>query len=244
LGHKSKNIMKQLNKTQSILYHFYPGILITGGFIFLAPMSIRYGYPPQFGMLMAILMVAIPVLTLHLFAAKKREQLNNIFALNGYSNRLPAGKLVLYSIGLVAAAFIIWGITQPVDIYISKTLFKWLPKWYTVQDFAGYSAGKVKITLLLNLVLNGLLAPVAEELYFRGYLLPRMKTWSKYAFVVNAVCFSLYHLWQPYVYLTLILALMPMVYLVNKTRDLRLGLLTHSLLNIIGAILSLLMLNR
>jgi membrane protease YdiL (CAAX protease family) len=234
--------MKQLGKTRSIIYHLYPGILITLGFIILAPLSIQYGYPPQFGMLAAIVIVAIPVLLLHLCNVKKQEGANNISRLNGLTNRLPMWRLILYSLGLVAAAFIIWGITQPLDLYISHKFFKWLPTWYTVQDFAGYDTGKVKITLALNLLLNGILAPYAEEFYFRGYLLARMTAWGKYAFVINAVFFSLYHFWQPYIYLTLILALLPMIFMVYKTRDIRLGILTHSLLNIIGAILSLVLL--
>ena len=236
--------MKQLSKTRSIYYHLYPGILITLAFIVLAPLSISYGYPPQFAMLICIILVAVPVLTIHLIIAKKTEGADQISHLNGLNNRLPPAKLALYVLGLIVGAFVIWGITQPADMYISRHFFKWLPSWFTVQNFAGYSRDKIKITLILNLILNGIIAPYAEELYFRGYLLPRMNAWGKYAFVINAVLFSLYHFWQPYVYLTLILSLMPMIYLVYKTRDIRIGILTHSLLNMIGAILSFAMLQR
>jgi hypothetical protein len=65
-----------------------------------------------------------------------------------------------------------------------------------------------------------------------------MAAWGKWSFVSNTVLFSLYHFWQPYVYLTLIIALLPMIYLVWKTKDLRLAILTHCLLNIVGALLS------
>ncbi len=230
--------MKQLSKTRSVIYHLYPGLLITLAFIVLAPLSIRYGYPPQFGMLLCIILVAIPVLTIHLIRAKKQENLSKIASLNGFTNRLPAVKLILYTFGLVIAAFVIWGITQPADLYVSKHFFTSLPAWFTVQGFGGYSSEKIKITLILNLMLNGIIAPYAEEIYFRGYLLARMNAWGKYAFVANAILFSLYHFWQPYVYLTLILSLLPMIYMVNKTRDMRLGILTHSMMNIIGALLS------
>ena len=134
--------------------------------------------------------------------------------------------------------FLIWGITQPLDKIITDKIFNWLPAWYTVQDFKGYSKASIELTLILNLLLNGFFAPVVEEYYFRGYLLPRMAAWGKWAFVLNTVLFSLYHFWQPYVYLTLIIALLPMIYMVWKTKDLRLAILTHSLLNIVGALLS------
>ena len=119
-----------------------------------------------------------------------------------------------------------------------------MPDWYTVQDFTGYDKSKILITLIFNLLLNGFLAPYIEELNFRGYLLPRINSWGKSAFFVNAVLFSLYHFWQPYIYLTLILSLLPMTYLVWKTRDLRLSILTHSLLNLGGALLSFGLLNK
>ncbi len=161
-----------------------------------------------------------------------------MWELNGYKNKLSTGKLILYALALVVFAFLIWGITQPVDKIITNKIFSWLPNWYTVQDFNGYSKEAIQLTLIFNLLLNGFLAPFVEELYFRGYLLPRMAAWGKLAFVLNAILFSFYHFWQPYVYFTLILSLLPMTYLVWKTKDLRLGILTHSLLNVIGALLS------
>lgn len=230
--------MKSLTKSQSILYHLYPGVLITIGFIFLAPRVMKHGFPPQFGMLVAVVIIAVPVLVAHLYNVKKLEGQRNLTSLNGYTNRLSTPKLILYSLGLVVFAFMIWGATQPINNILTEKLFSWLPDWYTVQDFSGYDKNKIKITLIFNLTLNGLLAPYVEELYFRGYLLSRMNTWGRGAFLVNALLFSLYHFWQPYIYLTLLLSLLPMTYLVWKTGDLRLAILTHCLLNLIGAILS------
>ena len=234
----------QLSKVRAIVFHLYPGLFITLGFIILAPFFMRYGFPPQFGSLIAIAMVAVPLLGLHLLRVRKKENKNHIIEINRLTNKLPVSKLILYSIALVIFAFIIWGATQPLDAIITKKFLSWLPAWYTVQDLSGYAKDKIVITLILNLILNGFLAPYMEELYFRGYLLSRMQSFGKYAFVVNAFLFSLYHFWQPYVYLTLILSLMPMIWLVYKTKDLRLSILTHSLLNLVGALLSFGLLNK
>ena len=230
--------MQQLSKLKSVLYHLYPGIIITLCFILITPFLVQHGYPPQLGSLLAIIIVAIPLLLAHLFLAKKKERRKNIWGLNVYKNKLSTGKLILYALGLVVLMFLIWGITQPLDKIITDKIFNWLPAWYTVQDFKGYSKASIELTLFFNLLLNGFFAPVVEEYYFRGYLLPRMAAWGKWAFVLNTVLFSLYHFWQPYVYLTLIIALLPMIYMVWKTKDLRLAILTHSLLNIVGALLS------
>ena len=230
--------MKQLNKSKRILYHLYPGILITLGFVLITPIMLRNGFPPQLSMMVCIVFVVVPVFIFHLIQAQKGENRTKIIQLNGFREKLPTGKLILNSFGLLVFAFLMWGLFQPIDLFLAEHVFFWLPDWYTVQDFEGYSIGIIRITLIANLILNGILAPVIEEFYFRGYLLPRMEVWGKYAFVVNAVLFSLYHLWQPYIYLTLIAALLPMTYLVWKTKDLRLAILTHCLLNLVGAMLS------
>jgi len=230
--------MQQLTKTKAIVFHLYPGIIIAICFAILTPAFISYQLPPQFSILVAIGIVAIPLLVIHLNEAKRSEYKSSLKDINGYRNRISTGKLVLYIAGLVIFMFLTWGITQPLNKVITERLFSWLPSWYTVQDFNGYGKQAILVTLVLNLLLNGIVAPLVEEYYFRGYLLPRMMAWGKWAFVVNAILFSFYHFWQPHVYLTLLIALLPLSWAVWKTKDLRVGIYTHCALNIIGALTS------
>jgi CAAX protease family protein len=230
--------IKQLTRSQAILYHLYPGIIIVLSFVVLTPILISHHYPPQLSILVSIILVAIPLFISHLNWARKREASKSLWQLNGYKNKLRTDKLILYSLALVMFMYLVWGVTAPLNKIISDKLLAWLPGWFTVQGFTDYGRDIIVVTLIVNLVVNGLLAPFFEEFYFRGYLLPRMARWGKWAFVVNAILFSFYHFWQPYIYLTLILSLLPMTWLVWKTRDLRLAILTHCLLNIVGALLS------
>ncbi len=235
--------MNQHSKARSIFNHLYPGILITIFFIWITPLLTARGWPPQLSMLIAIAVIVTPVILLHLHRAKSIEKRNRLQELISYKEKLPGWKLVVYSVGLILFAYIVYGLTQPVNEYLSDTLFHWLPEWYLVRDFEGYPKKVVMIVLFLNLILNGLLAPVLEEIYFRGYLLPRMASFGKGAPIINALLFSIYHFWQPQIYLTLIIAMLPMTYLVWKTRSLRLAIYTHCGLNILGGLLSLAMIN-
>lgn len=230
--------MQQLSKAKSIINHLYPGVLITIGFVILTPLLLKKHYPPQLSLLFCVIIIALPLLLGHLLWAKHKEEAKNIYALNAYTNKLPTGRLILYVLSLVVFSYIMWGITQPLNKVITDKFLGWLPGWFTTQDFSGYNQEVIKLTLILNLIVNGLIAPFVEELYFRAYLLPRMQVWGKWAFVVNTVLFSLYHFWQPYIYLTLLFSLLPMIYMVWKTKDLRVGILTHCLMNLIGALLS------
>ena len=234
--------MRQLSKTSAIVYHLYPGVLITLFFILVTPYFINNGLPPQLSMLVAIVMVVVPIIYFHLYKAKQKEELGRIKDLFSHTQKLANRKAILYTLGLIVFAFLVYGLMQPLNEVITDKFLFWLPDWYQVRDFSGYSRNIILLTLVLNLVLNGILAPVAEELYFRGYLLPRMETWGKMAPIVNAVLFSLYHFWQPQIYLTLIIALVPLSFLTWKTKSLKLAIYAHCGLNIVGAILSFAML--
>lgn len=230
--------MQQLSRSKAVWYHLYPGILITVLFTLVAPQFLKLQYPPQFSLLAIIFLFGLPVFYLHLFSVKRNENSNTIFKLNRFDKKIPGRQLFLYCAGLFTFAFLIWGVTEPLNKVLADKLLSWLPSWYSVQDFDGYSKSVVVQTLIFNLLLNGAIAPLMEELYFRGYLLPRMESWGRWAPVVNTILFSLYHLWQPQIWLTLLISLFPMCYLVWKTQDLRIGIYTHCLLNIVGALLS------
>ena len=86
----------------------------------------KYGFPPQFGMLLSIVVVAVPLLIVHMLRAKKQENKKSIYELNGYTRKLSTGKLILYALGLVVFAFVVWGATQPLNIIITQKLLSWL----------------------------------------------------------------------------------------------------------------------
>jgi membrane protease YdiL (CAAX protease family) len=70
-----------------------------------------------------------------------------------------------------------------------------------------------------------------EELYFRGYLLPRMESLGAWAPLVNIVLFSLYHFWSPWENIVRLLAMLPWFYAVWRTRNIYLALLVHFIIN-------------
>ena len=82
--------------------------------------------------------------------------------------------------------------------------------------------------------------PFVEELYFRGFLLPGMERYAKsWAWVLNVVLFSLYHFFSPWENPGRIIALLPLVFWVWRTRNIRFSIFTHILLNTGGAVMML-----
>jgi membrane protease YdiL (CAAX protease family) len=89
----------------------------------------------------------------------------------------------------------------------------------------------VGLSLALNVVV-----PWVEELYFRGYLLPRMGALGRWAPLVNTALFSLYHAWLPWEFFSRVVALLSAIYVVWWKRDLRVSIWVHVLLNSTGSI--------
>ncbi len=87
------------------------------------------------------------------------------------------------------------------------------------------------------------LAPLVEELLFRGLLLPRMRTaFGKRDWVANGTLFTLYHVHQPWsMPATLLDGIFAAAYPTKRYRSTWMGIVTHTLPSFIitGAILSL-----
>jgi hypothetical protein len=93
--------------------------------------------------------------------------------------------------------------------------------------------------LWLGLFLSGLVAPVVEELYFRGYLLPRIPVSGKLAPVTNAALHSAYHFYAPWNFLSFFLGFLPLAYYFRLRGNLLPTVITHALFNSVGLIVLL-----
>ncbi len=123
--------------------------------------------------------------------------------------------------------------------FLSRTIFAWLPTWFFRDDFSHVAHPILLLTLALLFALNVVAAPIVEELYFRGYLLPRLALLGNRAPAVHLVLFTLYYLWQPWLYPTLLISLAPLIVAVWRTRSVRLGIATHCALNLISGVASI-----
>ena len=93
------------------------------------------------------------------------------------------------------------------------------------------------------LVAVALLAPVVEELLFRGLLLPRMRdVFGRRDFVASGALFAVYHVHQPWsIPASLIDGIVNQAYPTRRFQSTWMGLITHTVPSfvIIGVVLSL-----
>ncbi len=227
---------------KSVILHLLPGLLILLFYIITAPFITRLGLPSMFALQLAILFILIPFELGYLFYQGKKE--NGRSSLKGivlYREPTPIWQyfiLVPVFLGWSIICFLI--ISPPIENYLIKTLFSWLPNWFFLDNFVKnislYSKSALILTWALGLMVQGIGA-IVEELYFRGYLMPRISRLEVWAPLINILLFSLYHLDSLWQTPARILALLPVIYAVWWKRNIYLGIAWHFIVNIVGMIL-------
>lgn len=232
-----------------LVLHLAPGALATLVYLALIPATVRLHFPPMAALLFSGALALVPLELGHLLLQGKR--LNHRWSFEGivlYRRRDWAGwRYLLTALGLCILSIAGFELFQPLDRLWKQAVFPWLPSWYVFSDLSQYTQFSRPVLIAVfsaRLLLDGFLFPIVEELYFRGYLLPRMSRFGWAAPFLNCALFSLYHFWQPYNLPTLFVVSLPMVLGVWKTKNVRVGIYTHILLNTIGAILALIQVLR
>ena len=230
---------------RSVGLHLLPGLLILIFYVSTAPIMESLGYPAFMALLLAIAFVLIPFeLGFLLYQGKRR---NGTYSLKGivlYRETMPWWQYAALAIPLFLwVGLIMMLVSPPIDNFLIENTFAWLPDWFFIFTFEDnleqYTQSALVLTAVLNLLLNGLLGPIVEELYFRGYLLPRISRLGAWAPLDNILLFSLYHFFTPWQNLGRILAFTPLYYAVWWKRNIYLGMIVHCAGNLVGGLMML-----
>ena len=238
----NQNELKQFNLLQIILYHLLPGLPMLLLIIVFANPTWGLGWPVLISLLLAAALGALPAQVGILFFTA-RKQGKKIRDLIGFTEKMPLLKTIGWAAPCLAFALFAFMVLAPLE-HPLWTIFNWVPDWFRADRFNPATAERflLILSIILNFAINGLFGPFVEEIYFRGYLLPRMNKLGTGAPFVNAVLFSLYHMFTPWENITRILVLTPMIYIVWKKRNIRIALWFHCTLNILSCIGMLFML--
>ncbi len=231
---------EQYSVGKLLALHVLPGLLIGGVFVASARLAMRMRFPPLFAMLVAGLVVGMAFQLWHLLNEGRKR--NGTWSLQGivlYREPMPLRQYLVWVPLFTILAFIINGLTSPIGAALLNEL-PWLPGWFEMRDVSmltSYPRSALLVTFTLYLALNGIAAPIVEELYFRGYLMPRLSRFGRWTAVVEVALFTVYHIWQPYYWITQFFSMLPIVTAVAWKRNIRLGIAAHMALNIIGGLL-------
>jgi membrane protease YdiL (CAAX protease family) len=228
---------------RSFLLHIAPGVLVTVAFLLLKPLIDPSGYPPLMAFLLAVLLIDIPfMLGVMLHEGKK---LTGRYTLDGvvlYREKVSWKKFVLIFAGAFAGVYVLLMLVTPINNFLTENIFSGLPDWIFLEEQTQYEAYAKNILVLvfaLQLVLTGIILPWVEELYFRGYLMPRISRYGKWTPLLGGFFFGLYHIWQLYGFLTVFLLGAALGYVIWWKKDIRLSIGLHVIANALGRVVFL-----
>lgn len=226
---------------QSIILHLLPGILV-GGFYFLARKPvINLGFPSIFALFLAFALVLVPVELGYLFVqGKKTTGRYTLRGIISYRNPILWWQYIGWPIIIVTVIGIIFSALKPIDAFIQEKLFFWMPDLNSGLD-GNYSRTVLIITYAMSLIFNVFLAPLVEELYFRGYLLPRIN--GRFAILFHSFLFAAIHVFTPWMMITRTLGLLPLVFGV-KNLNIYVGMIVHILCNSVDFIAGMVFISK
>ena len=241
-----KNDIAEHSLFKSVVLHLLPGIL--GGICYftLVPLVKSNGFPSIMALILAGVFVLIPF-ELGFLILQKRASGQRLF--NGvirYFKKIPIWQYFV----LIPTIFILTGLLFKAFGFTSvflKSFFGWIPSEMTFDMGldSGYPKSKLVITYTLFLILVVLILPTIEELYFRGYLLPRMPSRLKGGTeIIHSGLFALYHTWTPWMVIVRTFGVLPMIYAVKRKENIFIGIVAHCLLNSIDLFIGLMFISK
>jgi membrane protease YdiL (CAAX protease family) len=231
---------EQHSLLKSVILHLLPGILILAFFIALTPLLTDKGFPTLFCLFLAVAVILIPFeLGYILYQAKSK---NKNFSLEGivlYRRKIPRRQYFAFILPILVWALVAYFvIAPPIQDSWKNEYFSWLPAWFFLDyNIEQCSKSILLVTWIMGILFNGIAGPIVEELYFRGYLLPRISRFKDRAPLINVFLFSVYHFFSPWRNLERILALLPGIYIIQWKKNIYIGIIPHCLLNTTGMLL-------
>jgi membrane protease YdiL (CAAX protease family) len=230
--------------------HLLPGALGVAAYAALSGPVRTAGYPPLAALLAAAGLVILPVELLILWLAQGRARRTGE-TLIPYRAPLSLRSWAWLVPALLIAAILASLILAPIDSVMGRTISTLFPAWDQIGHgleplagkplastiVSGYSSSVWLVTLGAYLLVNGVAEPIVEELYFRGWLLPRLDRLGRWAPLMNVAMFSLYHFWLPVQLLSRLAAVTPFAYAVRQRRNVYLGMVVHISLNLVAGVI-------
>mgnify|MGYP001811622724 FL=1 len=222
-----------ISAVQAAVLQVVPGIASAPVFALLAWIMARHDVPNIFALSLSILLVEVPVCWAIMLHRVRREtatfSLRDAFP---WMQSLPWWQYLLLGLPLVVVSMImIVGIGPRIETALLGTAFTWVPQWFVMRPDPGLFAAMSRAMLLtlwalmfFGMVLAG---GVTQELYARGFLLPRTQHLGLWAPAWNALWFAVLHAIAPWSWPAFFLLNLPWADVVWWKRSVKIGHFIH-----------------
>jgi membrane protease YdiL (CAAX protease family) len=227
-------------KLSSVIFlHFAPAAAIAAVYLLLSSLAPRVHMPRLLALMIAFVFAGIP-LQLAIIRNASRRAGHSVVT---FRKRLPLWQHVAGALLLIAIDFALLRLPLGrVSEFLATHVFKWLPVAFSPgadDDLAGVGRGLLLAVLVTQLVIDGIVNPIVEERYFRGFLLPSLGRWRGAAPVASTLFFALAHFWQPYNVVSIFAFVLPLTLFTWWRRNYYTQAFVHCFANSLGATMAL-----
>jgi membrane protease YdiL (CAAX protease family) len=211
----------------------------------LAPLVERWSMPLLFAKFLAnAIFLAVFELAFLLWLGTKRAGRSTLKGVVLYREAVPWWQFVLLVAGLLVWGLAISSLAGPFSAALRDGVFVWMPRVFTVDSAAldpgafsrGFSRGTLALTVGFGLFFTGIAIPIAEEFYYRGFLLPRTTRWGWWAPLVNVLLWAVNHFFEPWNIPLFILIFLPVAYVAYWKKNIYIGTVGHIIANLMAVL--------
>jgi membrane protease YdiL (CAAX protease family) len=245
--------LKQLNLVQTILAFGLPSGFAFVGFRFILPWTVYHGYPKvlMWGIIASSMLLILSIIGIILI---KKEAVTNNFSI---WERLLIKKLNLKQwlicLGIMLVGIIVSSAISPTVEIFSKlpglSIPDYMPFWLDpsinpmetdIEILSPNYALKGNYIVVIIMAITLLLNILAEEVYFRAWLLPKMQSFGKWSWVLNGLLFALYHTFQLWLFPMLLVVSLTTTLTVYISKSILPAFATHLIANFLLSVLGIL----
>lgn len=230
---------------QIIFLHLLPGIITLVVYVVIDELFHRAGMPLLLVPPVSVSLASVPFeLGYLLWQGRQNGRKISLTDVILFRKPMPAGQYIFFSLIIIGwMALVLLTLAPALRAFMIDTVFPWVPRHLINLHFTDglnqYSLLQLMTSAVLTILMIGLIAPLIEECYFRGYLLPRMNHLGAWAPLVNTILFAVYHFATPWDIPLLALVYAPLYFIVWWKRNIYLGIVVHCSTNLASSFLLL-----
>ncbi len=224
----------RMSPRQAAMLQLAPGIISLPVFALLAWILAGNGIPNIFALALTILVVEVPVCWAIMLKYVRKENGGQFSFAKAFpwSASIPWWQYLLIGLPLILfSSFMIVGIGPRVEGVLLHSVFAWVPEWFVMRldpgMFTTLSQNMLMTLWVLMFVSMVVAGAATQELYSRGFLLPRTQHFGWWAPAFNALLFAIFHLIAPWGWPVFFLMTLPWAYFVWWRRSVKIGLFIH-----------------
>lgn len=233
--------MNRIDTKGLLLRIFIPTIVLSMSYLILGHFC-NIPYILLFCILGTVILLPME-LGMIISASKKEYGMYSLKSALEGQEQLALWKIVLIAFVFFGIAGLLSAFVAPIENHIfsvaRSNLLSNLPigfDWTDYEYLKFFSKPIIIFTCVYYGIFNALIAPITEELFFRGYLTSHYKKQSSFTPILIAVLFSLYHFWLPFNNVFRILAFAPVAYVAYKKKNIYISICFHCSCNLFSVV--------